>query len=793
MVTCVLRHKITAHRASPPELQRGPLRRKCFAYQGISLRLSHAAAAAGEEENHQQDQEPTEKDRQIKSTTPRLKFVTFDQAQHDLGVATRESWAKERYADQIANFLPIEPTFQPENRGWLFSSSGCHKADKLFVNKVLKDKGPLSHDWRIALSDLLEHTVFEKLDNPKNNDHVLSLFPNDGSHSQDLRGSNEDQGPVQRVPAYSRNYRYFRLARDITIPVEWSEANLAIYVEALAESQRTLARVPWAQKPQLKGWTNLGDVVTAFDTIFYGVASQTSLSIKACNAALRFFYDNGLLAKARALYIRMEDLRMPILTETFNIMLRGSASQKDLHNFTFLLKVMIRRGYKPNEVTWTLFLQVASSEGRAVIVRKMTEMKMLDKLYIRRTVAKHMIPFEINNHLGNGHDHYSILDHMNSKYGVGWISTSAGNMLLHEVAMSKSTAESLSLLYGMKQVGFEPDDVSMATLLRHCSRSGQYDLAIEILDAFKNLYRLHPGPQAYEALFMQAWRKRRLNFCTVVWKYACIYGAVSTKVQKLVYLSLLVYTPARDKPIQSDDPVEPSNLSRLRKFKKFAGRFVIGLNSAEGANLSHAMDTHEQDLRRRTKKWARLLVGLSLRISRTCEVESGLSQMLRQAVTMDIAWAVEGLYKKDDWREMFQHAIAVPVRYVGKPPRRSRRSRKHVHHGGSAASQLRLRQSRKGLGNLPERLDDSNFIHLSPDVRMRMKSRILKSLRNPAGRREKKRPIPLIRSASPLATLWRERLTQEAARIRVRRGLKFKSYEQRVRLRHQRNVGHNPF
>lgn len=76
---------------------------------------------------------------------------------------------------------------------------------------------------------------------------------------------------------------------------------------------------------------------------------------------------------------------------------------------------------------------------------------------------------------------------------------------------------------------------------------------------------------------------------------------------------------------------------------------------------------------------------------------------------------------------------------------------------------------------------------------MRMKSRILKSLRNPAGRRGKKRPIPLIRSASPLTTLWRERLTQEAARIRVRRGLKFKSYEQRIRLRHQRNVGHNPF
>ena len=776
MVTCVPRHRITSHRASPPELRRGPLRQKCSAYQGISLRLSHAAAAAGQEGNHQSDKEPTAKNPQIQPTTTRLKSVTFDQAQHDLGVATRESWARERYADQIAKFLPIEPTFPPRIKGWRWSYSASKKDDKSFINKVLKDKGTLSHDWRIALSDLLEHTIFGKLDNSNDNNHVLSLFPNNSSHTQGLRSSNEDQSPVRRVSAYSRNYRYFRLARDIIPPTEWSEANFAIYVDALAESQRTQARVPWAQRPQLKGWTNIGDVVTAFDTIFYGVASQTSLTIKACNTALRFFYDNGLLAKARALFIRMEDLRMPIPTETFNIMLRGSASLRDVHNFTFLLRLFIRRGFKPNEVTWTLFLQMMdSSEARAVIVRNMTEMKMLDKNYTRRTVAKHMLPFEINNHLGNGHHHHSILDHMNSKYGVGWISTTAGNILLHEVAKYKSTAESLSLLYEMKQVGFEPDDISMATLLRRCLRSEQYDLAIEIIDAFKNLYGLHPGPQAYEALFMQAWKKRRLNLSTVVWKYACIYGAMSSKIQYRVYWSLLVYTPALDKPIQSDDPVEPSNPSRFAKFKKFAGRFVLGLNSAEGAELSYAMDTHELDPRRKTIKWARLLVRLSLRISRTCEVESDLSQMLRQALIMDNAWAAEGLYKEDDWRERFPHAIEVPVRYIRRPLRRSRRSQKHVDHGGSAAAPLT-----RTIG-LPEGLDESNSIRLSPANQVRMQSRILKSVRKAEPHAERQKRIrPIIESTSPLATIWRARLTREAALVRSRRALEFKSYIRRT-------------
>ena len=637
-----------------------------------------ATAVAKEQEKHQQDPEQVAATRRAQSkkpcSTPSLRFITLDQAQHDLGAETGETSERERYPDQIASFLPLDSTSQEKGERLRRSSYGKHKADKLFINRLLKDKGPHSQDWRIALADLMRYSTSENTSESKqvdSFDYAQSLAPIDGSQIQDLRGSNGGQIIARKVISESRNYRSFRLARHISPPAEWSEANLAVYVEALAYSQRTQNRVPWAQRPRQKRWTNIEDVVTAFDAIFYSTTSQKFLTVKACNTALRFFYEHGMMTKARALYILMEDLKINLSTETMNILLRASAAQGDLHNFTFLLKSMTRRGFKPNEATWTLLLRlIHSGEVRAIVVRKMAQKNMLDDIKIRRIVATHMIHDEIINHLGKGHDHHSFLDYMNSKYGVGWLSTSAGNRLLNEVAKRQSPAESLDLLYEMKHAGFMPDDISMNTLLGHCLPLGQHDLAFEILAVFKNLYRLYPGPQAYETLFRYAWRNHLLNLSTVIWRTASIYGAVSGWMKSRVFRSLLSYTPTLDKENNLDDVADFSKLSVPARFKMFVGRFVIGLDRAGGAALSRATDSLELGPQKKSTKWAQKLLEYNHRIARTCLLEDDLSQKLREALTMDKSWAAEGLYNKADWREMIPHAITVKVKAQRLGPHR---------------------------------------------------------------------------------------------------------------------------
>ena len=701
MIACpsiIPRHGINSRSPCAAELGRALSLRNLSASRWISHLHSHAAAAEGEEEEeeeeevdvNQQDPELGRAIRRVQSTTPSIRFITFDQTRPDLGSESGETWGRDWYSEQIARHLLTQSASQPKDEPSQKSTSGKNKEDKLFVNKLLKDKGLISHDWRIALSDLQKHYTPGSIDKPEHTDisnHARHLIQSAGSRTRYFDGSDEIHSSVRRVAFKSRNYKSFRLARHIPPPTEWSEAKLAVYVEALADSQRTQAQVAWAEKPRLRGWSNTEDVLAAYDKVFYSTASEKALSIEACNTALRFFYDHGMMAKARSLYIRMEDLKMHIPTDTWNILLRGSASRRDLHNFTFLLNNMTRRGFKPNEKTWTMFIQViGSSPVRAVIVRKMAEMNMLDNIGIRRTVAAHMVLYEINNHLGDGHDHHSFIDHMDSKYGIGWLSTTAGNQLLHEVAKRKSAAESLSLLYEMKQACFVPDDISINTLLRHCLPLRRHELAIKILDHFQYHYNLYPGPAAYETLFLLAWKCRLLNFSTVIWRTACIYSMVSHKMRQLVFRSLLSYTLVLDKRIQPDDMTEPRNYSRNEKFNTFAGKFVIGVIGPREADLDHTIDTLEPDPRRRPLKWAQILLESSLRVSRNCVLKSNWPQLLRQALTMDRTWAAEGLYKKDDWRELFPHVIAVDAKvkemHQSRPSRRLNRIPSPKNVGG---------------------------------------------------------------------------------------------------------------
>ena len=649
------RHSINLRPPRPPDVQRGPSEQHHIAY-----RLSHATAAKdGEKDQHNAEADTVVYPNQSNGhfATRKVRFMTYD-GRHDLGVEPGGTWTRGRYSDQIASFLPFNSALQPQR--------GAHKEDKLFINKLLKDKGTRSYDWRIALSDLFNYYSPEHVNTSKDTEN-FGLTPRSvqaaGSPIRYLRGGDGDQIPVRNVAPRSRNYRSFRLARDIPLPIVWSKANLAVYVEALAESQMTQHLVPIADKPQLHWWTNIGDIVAAFDTIFYSSASQKYLSVEACNTALLFFYKYGMINKARSLYIRMVELEMRISTDTFNLLLRGSAWQKDLHNFTYLLNNMTRRGFKPNEVTWTLFLQVNdSSKLRDIIVQNMFKMNMLDKIHIRRNVASHMIYYEIANHLGNGHDPKSFLDHMNNRYGNGWLSTISGNKLLDEVAKRKSTADSVDLLYAMKSAGFNPNDVSLNTLLRHCLPLRQHGNAFDILDIFKHFYRSNPGPQAYATLFLQAFRSRLPILCTVIWRSACIYGATSFIMRRLIFRSLLSYRSALDTRPHPYDSAKYGNSGKATRFEKFAKRFGVSLDVFEEDQIIDELELDPRRKRWKTYEWAHVLMERSLRLSRSCLLESDLPVLLHEALKMDRSWTANDLYRKDNWQEMFRCAIAVPVK-----------------------------------------------------------------------------------------------------------------------------------
>lgn len=560
----------------------------------------------------------------------------------------------------MTKFQPADWGVQPTNHNSRGVVYGKNKADKRLVNKLLRDKGPLSYDWRVPLSVLEKYPRSKDIDTPTL--QPKGLFSQATSHDQDIDGNYENSGPVRQVISTSRNYRSFHVAQKISPFDVSSEATLTAYVCGLVESQRFQAKIPWTAKPRLMGWTNIADVLSALNDVFYGAVMQKFLSVKAFNVALKFFYDHGMMSEARSLYIRMEVLRMSS-GETFNILLRGAASQKDLYSFTFLLHKMIQRGFAPNQETWTSLLTAIDSDAaRALIVQKMSDRNLLQDKTTRRNVANRMTHHELLDYLKNNRDPKQFLECMNHKYGIGWLSTAAGNQILDGVGKLISTTESLGLLYILKQNGFMPNDISIITLLKHCLPLRQQALAIEILKVFENQFQLHPTQMAYERLFLLAWRSRLLNSCVVIWRSACIYGAVSFKMKTLVFRSLLSYASAEDEPTRDADEEKLHNLSRTAKFHKWAGRFVIGVGPATYNEFGKTFKNSILESRARAVKWAQVLMESSRRVARTCRLRYGLPRLLNHALTMDKKWAAEGLWQMNDWEEMLQRAIQVHVK-----------------------------------------------------------------------------------------------------------------------------------
>ena len=573
---------------------------------------------------------------------PRLSPV--DQAQQDLGVKSRERRDREKHADQVAALLRSNLKVTREKNGSSPTVYGRNQQDKRLVNQLLKDKGQLSHDWRIPLLLLEQHYRSQNAD--------AAAAPSAVTSEALIR-------PVYYKPD---RQQIANLARDVSRPAVWSEETLFQFILDVAKTQDSQAKIPRVLKPQEKGWSNVADAVRIYEDIFYDAAMKKYLSAEACNMALQFFYKHGLISKARNLFQHMDSLKMQIRAETSNILLRGAASNKDLHNFTFLLHNTLKRGFSPNDETWlNLLLVVSSKEVRAVIRQKMEERRILENSYTKRDVAALMVPNEVDFHLGSGRDPHTFFCHMDSRYGTAWLTTGAGNSFLNEISKLRPVSDSLNLLQRMKQRGFVADEVTLNTLLHKYIPSRSRTDIVEILDFCDYHFRLRPGNSAYQTLLLQAWNGRLLNFARVIWRSACIDGCVTFKMRQLVFRSLLGHGAGKSLRSNQADATyvrmrRPSDL-----FNDVAGDFVVGLGDTQAFELGKAPWTSRNNPKATSVKMAKLLLDSDMLVAGTCHLKIRLPDLLRQASELDQQWLANKVYQTNDPQKLIQGGIQVEV------------------------------------------------------------------------------------------------------------------------------------
>lgn len=387
-----------------------------------------------------------------------------------------------------------------------------HKEHKYCINKRLKDRGLTSQDWQIPLA-------------------VLEANSSTGNFKS------KEHPRARAVWSMQRPKRCQLHIDQIERPAIWTDFTFYNYVEDLAMSSvsRLIQRRFYA-----KGDSHTAAVSRRLEEILKAPTSREFLSPRAFNLALSFFYRTCQVPKAMALFVYMEWLRMEIPPETVSIMLRGTATYKDLHNFTRLLRIFIGRGIKPTASAWAALVQaVESREGRATIIQSMQMRNLLDQFATMRELVRLVIREDIVKHLDDGLDLASFLASMDAQYGTEWLSYTAGNIILYEVGQRKSITAAFEALEILMKCGMPATVVTMNTLLQLSSQERDHLFSIRILRFLKANRGIKPNGRTFEILFMQAWRSRLYNFAKVVWSSACAEGLTTFRMQRIIKDSFL--------------------------------------------------------------------------------------------------------------------------------------------------------------------------------------------------------------------------------------------------------------
>ena len=449
--------------------------------------------------------------------------------------------------------------------------------------------------------------------------------------------SSDEPDPQSRLRPKSPNYHDLR-ARDIPQPAIWSSSIFVNHIKDLMQSSvsRVMHRYLYPD-----GNDHANAVHIALMLLFEDPSMRVYLTPRAFNIAMMFLYKHGQIASVRRLFNLMDELRLKPTVETFNIMLRGAASQKDLHNFTMLLRVMIRRGVSPNSDTWVTFLvAVVNDQARVVIFRSMKAAGVLNNSTALRAAVGQLLHIEVADYIASGQTFAIFMEHMTDRYGKNWLSLTAGNTLCHLLGENGLVSEAFEALEVMSNNICKPDNVTLHIFIGHCMRLRRPVMALKVLLMFHNKYGVYPTQDVYDMLFMLAWRSQRMNCCKVIWQVACVEGRVSWRMQQLVLRSLL-----RNRP-----NVPTSN---LQNWLETAGNVIVGVDL--GATIKCEKLNPGLEVLRALSSWvdfgkrrqtlrgiAGRIVKRDLNASRRFVLDGTFLELLSKALEMDSQWELEG-------------------------------------------------------------------------------------------------------------------------------------------------------
>lgn len=513
----------------------------------------------------------------------------------------------------------------------------------IFILRQIQDKSARSYDWMGVLRLLKAHY---------------------------RPASVRSRGHENRSPDESANSEPRRATDTISEPEHWTKATFDRYVYDLIKTPRPAQSFSEAQK--VKRRQKRPCTVNGIGSTLYRLFNRKDMShfvdSEICNAAIVFLSRHAMLARARSIFLVMEDLSISIPVSTFNIFMRAAAHQKDLHTLSLLLDTMIIRGSNPDAETWAIFVQCLDSIAtRRLVIAEMATLGILHQPGIMTKVVISTVKDDLIDHLAAMRDPRDFFDEMKLKYGPCWMSSRTGNVILREICKRVSLSAGLDLIEPLRQHGFVPHAFTLKTFFLQALMTGRdsLPLATFILEAFSTRYSVHVNRQLWAPFFFRARALGYLNVARVLWIAACLRGNVTRPMRVSVLASLQpsaryygYYSAAKYAPRNPELYPQPS----YRLLRCYMGNFLLGLDPFKPASWNEGL----QAMRR------------CLRMAYTAKLRFSLTFNLLEAYKVDREWksgnakdlGVMLQYRYPVLREV--HGLRPGVDHSVKPHRSSR-------------------------------------------------------------------------------------------------------------------------
>ncbi|KAL4892115.1 hypothetical protein BDV59DRAFT_193964 [Aspergillus ambiguus] len=390
-------------------------------------------------------------------------------------------------------------------------------------------------------------------------------------------------------------------------------------------------------------------------------ANRDLLSTAALNRALAFLCEHDFLRFAKMVFLRAEHIAT---VDTFNILLKSAAKRQDAQFFRQYLLVMSRMNIRPDSYTWVAFLDcLVSPKAKANVLIYALQKGYLNQTGAVRSALQLTIQDTFLTHLESGKSVDSFFNMAIDTYGTNWFPPSLINQMFSVTVRLKDFQAMDRLLEICRQQGFSLNGSTINQIVL-LFRS-------DIFSALRYLWRCSDQPEkklgkdAWERLFLVAFKGRHYNICRVLWRYACINEAVTYKMKQAV-LSSLARNVARKKGKDIDNVWRTS-----------AGKIIVGvdLHLASYPQKSSVLDCvppefHENPVsylasgfkadgedRQRQLRLAATLTQRDIEVGSWYRATRPLGIMLEAAAVMDREW--KDAPRPTQW--LMQNAINVPV------------------------------------------------------------------------------------------------------------------------------------